>query len=576
MALFSPSESPAVTIKEADLTGIAPNVQSSTGAIVGDFNWGPIDLPTLVSNEANMVEVFAAPDANNTVDFHAAASFLTYSASLYVTRAADASAKNSFDSDAASAAPTVKNRDDFDAQFAALDSDGHTFVAKWAGALGNSIKVEMCAYDSDGSTFTGWTHKSEFDAAPTTSTYAANKGASNDEVHVVVVDEDGEISGTRGTVLERFPFVSIASDAKNTDGSTNYMVDVINNTSQYVWAVGFDATFTTANAGTSATNGKDFKVAAPAVKSISMVNGVNSGALGSAEFNAAYDLVQDVDTFQVDFLIAPALPASDVVAEAIAENLLAIAGARKDCIAIISPAKGKVVGNTSANADIITFADSLTASSYAFLDNQHFKMFDKYNDQFIFVPAAPSTAGLMARSDRENAPWFSPAGTSSGVYFNVVGLGYNPNKTERDALYKANVNPVVNLPGQGVTLYGDKTLQRKPSAFDRINVRRLFIVLERSIGRAAQNVLFQLNDEFTRAEFVNIVEPVLRDVKGRRGLTDFRVVCDETNNTGAVVDRNEFVATVFLKPTRSINYVTLNFVATRTGVDFEEVVGRSN
>jgi phage tail sheath protein FI len=203
-------------------------------------------------------------------------------------------------------------------------------------------------------------------------------------------------------------------------------------------------------------------------------------------------------------------------------------------------------------------------------------MFDKYNDQYIFVPAAPSTAGLMARADRENAPWFSPAGTSSGVYFNVIGLGYNPNKTERDALYKANVNPVVNLPGQGVTLYGDKTLQRKPSAFDRINVRRLFIVLERSIGRAAQNVLFQLNDEFTRAEFVNIVEPVLRDVKGRRGLTDFRVVCDATNNTGTVIDRNEFVATVFLKPTRSINYITLNFVATRTGVDFEEVVGRSN
>ena len=452
MALFSPSESPAVTIKETDLTGIAPNVQTSTGAIVGDFNWGPVDQPTLVSNEANLVETFAAPDANNTVDFHAAASFLTYSSSLYVTRAVDASAKNAYDSDAASSAPVVKNRDNFDAQFAALDSDGHTFVAKWAGALGNSIKVEMCAYDSDGSTFDGWAYKSEFDTAPTTSTFADNKGASNDEVHVVVIDEDGEISGTRGTVLERYPFVSIAANAKNTDGSTNYMVDVINNASQYVWAVGFDAAFTTANAGTAATNAKDYELAAPAVKSVSLVNGVNSGALGSAEFNSAYDLINDVDTYQVDFVISPALPASDVAAEAIAENLIAIAGTRKDCVAVISPAKGKVVGNTSANADVITFADSLTSSSYAVLDNQHFKMFDKYNDQYIFVPAAPSTAGLMARSDRENAPWFSPAGTTSGVYFNVVGLGYNPNKTERDALYKANVNPVVNLPGQGVTL----------------------------------------------------------------------------------------------------------------------------
>ena len=576
MALFSPSESPAVTIKETDLTGIAPNVQTSTGAIVGDFNWGPVDLPTLVSNEANLVEVFAAPDANNTVDFHAATSFLTYSSSMYVTRAVDASAKNAFDSDAGASAPLIKNRDNFDAQVAALDSDGHTFVAKWAGALGNSVKVEMCAFDSDGSTFDGWAYKNEFDTAPTTSTYASNKGASNDEVHVVVIDEDGEITGTRGTVLERYGFASVASGAKNTDGSTNYIVDVINNTSQYVWMVGFDSTFTTANAGTAATNGKDFAVAAPAVKSVSLVNGVNSGALGSAEFNAAYDLVNDKDTYQIDFLIAPALPASDLAADAIAENLITIAGTRKDCVAVISPPKNKVVGTTTPNADVISFIDGLASSSYAFVDNQHFKMFDKYNDQYIFVPAAPSTAGLMARSDRESAPWFSPAGTTSGVYFNVVGLAYNPNKAERDALYRSNINPVVNLPGQGVTLMGDKTLQRKPSQFSFVNVRRLFITLERSVGIAAQGVLFAQNDEFTRAEFKNIVEPVLRDVKGRRGLEAFFVQCDENNNPGDVRARGEFVASLFLKPINSINFVTLNFVATRAGADFEEIVGRGN
>ena len=581
MALFSPSESPAVTFKEVDLTGIAPNVQTTTGAFVGNFNWGPVDTPTLVSNEANLVERFSAPDTNNSVDFHTAASFLTYSNSLYVIRGAESAAVNAYDSDGSVSAPTIDNRVDFDNQISTLDTSGHTFIGKWRGSLGNSLKVEICPADSasgPGTVFTGWAYKNEFDSKPQTSTYASNKGALNDEVHVIVIDEDGEFSGTRGTVLERYPFLSLASDAKNTDGSSNYMIDVINNNSSYVWAAGFNSDLTnTANAGTDTVNGRDYVLNTVAVQSSSLVGGANSGTLSPATINAGYNLIQDPDTYQVDFLIGPALPSNNDSADAIAENLITIAGTtRKDCVAVISPPKSKVVNNSGSEVtDVIAFADGLAASSYAIVDDQHLKVFDKYNDEFIFIPASGSTAGLMARTDRDAAPWFSPAGVNRGTYFNVVGLSHNTTKSQRDSLYRSGVNPITNLPGQGVTLFGDKTLSRKPSAFDRINVRRLFITLERSISRAARNVLFQLNDEFTRAEFVNIVEPVLRDVKGRRGITDFRVVCDETNNTAAVIDRNEFVATIFIKPSRSINYITLNFVATRTGVDFEEVAGQS-
>ena len=242
---------------------------------------------------------------------------------------------------------------------------------------------------------------------------------------------------------------------------------------------------------------------------------------------------------------------------------------------VASPSRDDVIDKTpsTANADVITAMDDITFSSYAVLDNNFIKVYDKYNDKYIHIPASSSTAGIMAASDANTAPWFSPAGPRRGRYLGITGLSYSPDKAQRDALYKAGVNPIANIPGQGVLLYGDKTHMTRVSAFDRINVRRLFLVLERAISRAAVNTLFEFNDEFTRAEFVNIVEPVLRNVKGRRGITDFKVVCDETNNTADVVDRNEFIASVFIKPARSINYITLNFVGVRSGVDFEEVVG---
>ena len=249
---------------------------------------------------------------------------------------------------------------------------------------------------------------------------------------------------------------------------------------------------------------------------------------------------------------------------------------RKDCVVVASPAQADVVNVTSASdivTNIVATADTFTKSSYLVMDGNYLKVYDKFNDQFIEIPAASSTAGIMAATDLNRAPWFSPAGSRRGQYLGITSISFSPTKPQRDTLYKAGVNPIANIPGAGVILFGDKTKLARPSAFDRINVRRLFLVLERAISRAAEQVLFEFNDEFTRAEFVNIVEPVLREVKGRRGITDFRVVADATNNTPAVIDRNEFIASIFIKPARSINFVTLNFVAVRTGVDFEEVVG---
>jgi phage tail sheath protein FI len=287
------------------------------------------------------------------------------------------------------------------------------------------------------------------------------------------------------------------------------------------------------------------------------------------EYVDAYDEFGDKDTIQIDFLVPPAGGQGDAVA--IHNKLVIIAKSRKDCIAVVSPAYS---GTLTVDAMLAHVASLAQNSSYLVVDGNWLKVYDKYNDKYENIPAASSTAGIMAAGDVTDAPWFSPAGSRRGQYLGVTDILVNPSKTDRDRLYKAGINPIVSFPGQGIMLYGDKTHMSRPSAFDRINVRRLFLVLERAISAAAENVMFELNDEFTRAEFSNIVEPFLREVQGRRGITDFRLVCDETNNTPEVIDRNEFVASCFIKPARSINYVTLNFVAVRTGVEFEEVVGQ--
>jgi len=588
MAFFTPSLSPAVVTREIDLTGIVPNVGTTTGVFVGNYRWGPVDKPTLVDNEARLVSLFATPDTNNSVDFHTATHFTKYSNQLLNIRAVTSAAKNAYHTDAGFAsgrtARLVKNDTDFDNQRSAMDSDLHGFVGKYPGSLGNSLQVQLCSFDTGDSAFTDWSLRTSFDAAPGTSAYLAGKNGSNDEVHVAVVDQDGLFSGTKGEVLETFPFLSLARDAKNADGSTNYIADVLNNQSKYVWlvdAANIDSDYSAAGAGTDAADSGDnyaLIASAQGVKTISMVSGANSGALGTSEYATAFDLIEDVDTYQVDFLIAPPVTATsgaNNTANTIITDLNTIAATtRKDCVVVASPPKASVINTTTPVDDTVTFANLLPSSSYIFLDNNYIKVFDKYNDEYINIPANSSTAGLMAQSDQETAPWYSPAGLRRGQYFGAVDIAHSPTKAQRDTLYRANVNPIANIPGAGITLFGDKTMLRRPSAFDRINVRRLFLTLERAIARAAKSVLFEFNDEFTRAEFVNIVEPFLREVKGRRGITDFRVVCDETNNTPEIIDRNEFIATIFIKPARSINFITLNFVAVRTGVDFEEVVGQ--
>ena len=530
--------------------------------------------PITVATETELVGTFAAPDDANAVEFHSVAYFLRYADNMKVVRTTDANAKNAFDADSAGAAPAVGNQTDWDAQESTLAAANHTFVGKYPGALGNGLTVSVCPADE--TTFDGWAYKSDFDTFPGTSTQAAAEGASNDEVHLAVVDANGNF-GPKGGVLETFAHVSLATNAKTPDGSTNYVVNVVNAGSAYVWMAGFGTAGSRfdADAGSALASGKNYLTTPAATLDIDLSGGVNQNANTAGTLATAFDQLEDEDTVALDILFTAGMSArSDHVT--VVNDIVATAVARKDCIAVASPARSDVVGVANP-ATIVTntmlTAKDMTFGSYLVVDNNFLKVYDKYNDKFIHIPAASSTAGIMAATDNNAAPWISPAGTRRGNYLGITSLAYSPTKAQRDTLYKGSVNPIANLPGQGVMLYGDKTHMNRPSAFDRINVRRLFTSLEKAIGEFAKASLFEINDEFTRAEFVNNVEPLLREVKGRRGLTDFKVICDETNNTASVIDRNEFVATIFLKPARSINFITLNFVATRTGADFEEVVG---
>ena len=302
----------------------------------------------------------------------------------------------------------------------------------------------------------------------------------------------------------------------------------------------------------------------------SLSGGTDDNTPTTGEIAAGFDLLEDAETVDVNLLFA----APDVDGqEAIAEDLISIANARKDCMAFISPPIDDTVNTSTAAANVKAFADGLTSTSYASCDSSAVYVYDKYNDVYRYIGASGHMAGLCANTDTVADSWFSPAGVNRGQLLGITKLAFNPKKADRDTLYKARVNPLVSLPGQGTLLFGDKTLLSRPSAFDRINVRRLFIALEKAISTAAKAQLFEFNDEFTRAQFRNLVEPFLRDVKGRRGLSDFQVICDTTNNTSSVIDGNKFVADIFIKPSRSINFITLNFVATRSGVEFSEIAG---
>jgi len=419
-----------------------------------------------------------------------------------------------------------------------------------------------------------WEYFNTVDTAPGISDYQASQGNTSaiDELHVVVADEDGKFTGVPGTVLEVFKGLSRATDAKTTDGASNFYKTVINENSQYVWW---------ANHRSTAPANTALNIAS--VNTSPLYVSMQLGQDGDGESDVSvgtilsgYDLFASAEDVDVS-LVMTGKSRGGTNGEQISNYLVDnIAETRKDCIVLTSPDKSDVVNNSGLDesTDTVTFRNSCRSSSYLVIDSGYKYQYDKYNDVFRWIPLNGDIAGLCVRTDAQRDPWFSPAGFNRGQIKNVVKLAYNPDQADRDLLYKNGINPVATFPGQGTILFGDKTALSKPSAFDRINVRRLFIVLEKAISTAAKFSLFELNDEFTRAQFISLVEPFLRDVQGRRGIYDYRVVCDETNNTSQVIDSNQFVGDIYVKPAKSINFIQLNFVAVRSGVAFDEVVGR--
>lgn len=578
--------SPGVKIREIDLTTGVTAVGTSAAAFVGDFSWGPVEERTLLSNSTQLVNTFGKPTDRNYVDWFSASNFLAYSSTLYNIRVVDESdAKNA---SADGQGILIKNKQHFN-----MVNDGNHasvgFCAKYPGVMGNSIKVSI----ADSNNFENWQYADEFDAKPGTSEFAASLKAKNDEVHVVVVDELGAFTGVPGTILEKYPFISKALDAKALDGAAMYYGNVLNDQSQYVWFFGVpaDSEYDTTATGTSAWGTKCIVNGVPAdFKSLNanttpqhdalkytLTNG-NDGTVPTAnELIGGWTLFGSVEEIDVGILISGGAggdASHTVVCQYLLDN---ICEPRMDTVAVFSPLKGDVINRTQSQAVtaiLKTRNDIGRSSNYGIMDSGWKLQYDVYNDTYRWIPLNADIAGLMASTEDDYDAWWSPAGFNRGKIKNVVSLAFNPTETSRTELYKQQVNSVVSFVGEGTILYGDKTMQAKSSAFQYINVRRLFITLEKAIGKSAKYLLFEFNDEFTRATFRNMVEPFLREVKGRRGIQDFRVVCDSSNNTPEVIDQGQFVGSIYIKPTRSINYMRLDFVAVRTGVEFSEVVGQ--
>ena len=623
--------SPGVQIKEIDLSGIIPAVSTTEGGFAGQFVWGPVNEKVLIESEKELVSTFGEPNNDNADDWFTASNYLAYSNKLWTVRVVDQdNANTALRATNATAGGTgflVKNDEDYEINYSdgSLDTtySSGPWIAKYAGALGNSIKVSVCAsaaaYQSSltgtisvtagSKTLTGtttvfdtelsvgdllvinnethkiatissntaatletahvvgatantavrrWEYYTSVDVAPGTSTHASDRGGSNDEMHIVVVDEDGAITNVPKTVLEVYQLVSKANDAKLADGSTNYYKNRINNESNYIRWAAHDDSITSAGSASSATH---TAYALPLKNSLA--GGSDGSNIGNDERIRGFNYFKNKEETEISFIIGAA--ANQTVATHIINNICEV---RKDCIAFFSPPRAYVVNNAGDEAtDCVVFRNTLPSTSYAVLDSGWKYQYDTYNDLYRYVPLNGDTAGIHVRSDTDRDAWWAAGGFNRGHVKNVIRLSWNPSNADRDILYKNGINPVATFPGEGTVLFGNKTLQAKPSAFDRINVRRLFIVLEKAIGRAAKYILFEFNDQYTRQQFVNMVEPYLRDVQGRRGIIDFRVVCNESNNTPEVIDRNEFVGDIYIKPNRVAEFITLNFVATRTGVD---------
>lgn len=614
--------SPGIQVVERAVDNTIPAITTTTGAVVGNFAWGVVGEVEYISNEKDLTEKFSKPNETNYLDFYSAANFLAYSDSLDVVRVVGAASKNAVTT---GTAVLIKNKTDYTSNYSTgqVTTIGE-FAAKCAGTLGNGLTWSMADSASFTKTLTGtidtslsttalvgtstlfttelsvgdtvkdstgavigtiasitsataatftanslvavtaganakavWKHASLFNA-PSTSQFAADRGATNDEVHIVITDGSGLWSGTKGAVLEQYAYLSKGIDAKNSDGTSNYYADVINRTSKYLWWTGHPAT---SNWGT-ATSGTTFTTLAKSG------NGLLAGgaivAPTDADIIQGWSLFANSENYDISLAISGA--ASTAVKQYVIQN---IAEVRKDVIAFVSPDFDSVVDNVGNEADDVNAdRNALPSSSYAFMDSGWKYQYDRYNDKYRWIPLNADIAGLAASV---NNYFESFAGVTKGQIKNVERLAWVPQKNERDMLYLNGVNPVVTMRGQGTYLYGDKTMLSKPSSFDRVNVRRLFIGLEKSIATSAKYMLFEFNDSFTRARFKNMTEPFLRTVQGLRGLTDFRVICDDTNNTPDIVGRNEFVGTIMVKPNYSINFITLNFTSVGATVSFSSL-----
>jgi hypothetical protein len=556
--------SPGVNVAEVDATTVVPAVQQTAGAFAGAFQWGPADKVKQIDSEITLVSTFGKPNSDTAVSFFTAANFLSYGNNLSLVRSVGALANNATDGSGLSL--QIKNEDVYESRYL-LNNNGNDygpFAARYPGTLGNSISVAVCANTE---TFSTWSYKNYFTSAPSTSDFASSVNGMDDEMHIVVIDQDGLFTGSAGSILETYAFVSAASDAV-INGVTNYYKQVIFNNSKYVYALDPVNYATTSSTWGKTAAGRTF--ATPATNQYINLSTGTTVAPTDGNVESSYDLFANKENIDVSLVLTGGHSVG--VQQYVIDN---IAVGRADCVSFISPRYSDVVNKPGSETGNIQ--DWLTAlsrsSSYVVADSGWKYQFDKYNNTYRWIPLNGDIAGLCVYTDNIRDPWYSPAGYNRGAIKNCIKLAWNPNKSYRDTLYAAGVNPVVSFPGQGTILFGDKTLLSKPSAFDRINVRRLFITLEKAIAQAAKYSMFELNDEFTRAQFIALVSPFLRDVQGRRGLTDFKVVCDTTNNTQQVIDSNQFVGDIYLKPARSINYIKLNFVAVGTGVDFVTIVG---
>lgn len=566
--------SPGVEVNEIDLTNVIPAVSTSIGGYGGHFNWGPSGELINISSENDLQATFGTPDSAHSVSFLVAASFLKYGNFLKVSRAKPAAARNAVAGNASKAvnASGIGNLEEF--ENIATPGVNNYFHARCHGAYGNSLKIVIG--------FSGTTNTDivdNFDYVPGTTDAGTSASITGDEIHVLVIDEDGKF-GQKGAILEKYQGLSLAKGAKSDTGASNYYKDVINSGSQFIFANALSDLMDNADAAIGTGNLTDAGLSAnpPAAKltdgafSTSFTLGVD-GSAATTEAVTALGLFEDAESVDVNLLFGTPL-ATDAHQKTVEAEVLRIAKARKDILGCGSaPITLHTKASDSAKLTAITGNTPTTKSNYFATTGSTVYVYNKYLDRYDWITTSGYLAGLCANTDDVAEPWFSPAGFNRGQILGAAKLGFNPKQSDRDTLYKAAINPITNFPGQGIVLFGDKTYTLKPSAFDRINVRRLFMVLEKAIATAAKFQLFELNDEFTRAMFRNMTEPFLRDVKGRRGITDFLVVCDETNNTGQVIDTNRFVADIYIKPARSINFITLNFIATRTGVEFSEIVG---